>query len=269
MTMYSTESRLVSMLQHRLGERLSSCLDRVLLPRGRVLHHANTPIQHVYFVETGLVSVMANTGSGSAIEVWLIGPEGMAGVPVIFGEAASAHRRIVHVDGQALRMKTADFRRLMDDAPEFRSVMLSYAYLVLFQTSQTGACNATHPLEQRLARWLLLAEHRCGGGELPITQQVLSRMLGVRRATVTQCIASLEKKGALQKSRGSLSVTDREVLASCSCHCYRAIQSKYDRLFQREIVAPSRRPAPVTRLQPSLERANGHVSGSPADVHCG
>jgi CRP-like cAMP-binding protein len=212
-----------------------------------VLHHANSPIEHIYFVESGLVSVMANVGSGLFMEVWLVGSDGVAGVPAILGEVSSAHKRMVHVGGSALRMRTRDLHRLMDDLPAFREVLLKYTYVVLFQTSQGGACNAKHPVEQRLARWLLMAGDRCESAKLPLTQQVLARMLGVRRATVTHCLNALERAGVLRKSRGSLTIVDRDKLVDRTCYCYRSIQSKYDRLLGAQRVA-SESPYPAFAL---------------------
>lgn len=225
-----SSNELLRGLSRRDYDALKPYLERIPLKANRVLHHGRAPMEFVYFLEEGLVSVLAEVGGGDLIEVWLVGREGMVGTPAILGVMTSRHRRIVHLGGSALRMRCEDLARVMDEVPSVRARLLHYAYLVLLQTSQIGACNAKHQVEQRLARWILMADDRCGAERLPLTQQTLSRMLGVRRATVTQCIASLERRGLIATTRGCVGIVARQKLESAACPCYGMIRNQYAQL---------------------------------------
>lgn len=208
-------------------------LERVSLKANRVLHHARTPMDYVYFPEDGLVSVLAEVGDGNLIEVWLVGREGVVGTPAILGVTVSRHRRIVHLGGPALRLRVEDLANAMNDRPSLRARFLQYAHYVLLQTSQIGACNAKHPVEQRLARWILMAADRSAAERLPLTQQTLARMIGVRRATVTRCIAAFDRGGLITTARGSLQVVSRPSLESVACPCYGIMRNQYFQLMGR------------------------------------
>ena len=213
----------LSRLQHRL--------EWVLLKPRRVLHHARITIDHVYFVESGLVSVVANTDEENhGVEAWLIGYEGMVGIPVVLGMPSSPHRRMVQAEGSALRMKTPDLRQLMDDLPYFRSALLRYVGSVLVQAGQVGACNARHSLPERLARWLLMTRDRLDGNDLPLTHDVIAKMLGARRASVTEVVHTLVKSEAIAAERGLLRVLDRDKLEHLSCPCYPVLKAEFKRL---------------------------------------
>lgn len=157
-------------------DRIRPHLEPVPLKARRILHHFNTPMDHVWFVESGLVSVTARVSESTTVEVWLVGCEGMTGLPVLLGaDEAPPHRRIVQVGGTALRMASADLRHAIDQIPRLREVLLRYAQVVLLQTSQVGACNSSHSLQQRLARWLLMAQDRLLTDDLALTHELLCR----------------------------------------------------------------------------------------------
>jgi CRP-like cAMP-binding protein len=226
------KNRLLNALSPTELDQLRPYLDAVPLKAKRILHHFNTPMDHIWFVESGLVSVTARVSEGMNVEVWLIGCEGMTGIPVLLGaDETPPHRRIVQVEGTALRMTSADLRRVIAEVPRVREILLRYAQVVLLQASQVGACNGHHTLQQRLARWLLMAQDRLLTDELALTHELLSRMLGVRRASVTASIATLESIGAIDKGRGFLRVADREKLEGQACDCRRIIKMAYERLL--------------------------------------
>jgi len=222
-----SDNELLHSLNSQDFAAIRPCLERVPMKANRVLHHARAPMDHVYFPEGGLVSVLAEVGGGDLIEVWLIGREGMVGTPAVFGMSISRHRRIVHLGGTALRMRLDDFANAMNDLPSLRTRFLHYAHYVLLQTSQIGACSAKHSVEQRLARWILMAHDSSRADRLPLTQLTLSRMIGVRRATVTQCIALLERRGLIATTRGSLQIVSRSGLETTACACYSIIRNQY------------------------------------------
>lgn len=226
----STNNRLLSALPQQDLDRLRPHLERFPLKARRILHHWNMPIEQVYFIEAGLVSVMTKADYDTAAEVWTIGSEGVAGGVVVLGTDIMPYRWIVQVEGTALCMTTVDLRRLLDDVPSLRETLLRYIQVVLHQSSQVGACNGSHSLQQRLARCLLSARDRLDEDELPLTHDMLSHMLGVRRASVTDTVAALEKAGAVRKGRGSIRVLNGENLEKLACDCYRSMRFQRDRL---------------------------------------
>ena len=210
--------------------RVLGVSERVRLAPRQVLHHYMLPMEHVYFVECGLVSVAARVGREKFVEVWLIGSEGLVGAPVVLAaRAAPLHRRTVQVTGDALRIRTSEFCELLESLPYLRSVVERYLAVVLAQTSQSGACNSYHSLKQRLARWLLIAQNATGEDEIPLTHGVLAELLGVRRASVTECLEVLQKGGTVTTRRGSVKIEDATELSKLSCDCFKLIEREYRR----------------------------------------
>jgi CRP-like cAMP-binding protein len=186
------------------------------------------PIEHVYFIEEGLVSVLARTGEREDAEAWLIGREGLVGLPVIFGGAALLYRRVVQVGGRALRIGAGEFCHAVEERPVLRHHVLRYTHAVLVQAGQNGACAARHSVEQRVARWLLQAQDSLGRSELPMTHALLSRLIGVRRASITVTIGRLEAAGILQQEWGGITILDLGRLTQVACDCYRVIKTAYE-----------------------------------------
>ncbi|TQF34171.1 hypothetical protein UNPA324_08930 [Bradyrhizobium sp. UNPA324] len=187
-------------------------------------------MQHVYFIESGLVSVGAKVGPQEFVEVWLIGSEGLAGIHLaLTAKTQPMHRRIVQVAGAANRLTVDRFQGAIARLPTFRNVVHAYIASVLIQTAQSGACNTSHQLQQRLARWLLIARNALGSDEIPLTHQVLAQLLGVRRAGVTDCLLQLREDGLIEMMRGCLVVRDASRLAQISCHCWSLIERENQR----------------------------------------
>ena len=154
-------NRLLRRLPQREMQTLMRRVERVDIRPRQILHHWNMPMRDVYFVEQGLVSVSVKISRDCAVEGWLIGSEGMTGVPVLFGDRENPpFRRVVQVGGQALRLTAHDLLAAMDELETLRGLLLRYAQFVLCQSSQWGACNAHHSLKQRMGRWLLAASTR-------------------------------------------------------------------------------------------------------------
>jgi len=172
-------------------QQLLASSELVTLAPRQVLHHYKLPMTHVYFVEHGLVSIAAKVGPEKFVEVWLIGSEGMVGVPLILApNSEPLYRRTVQVGGDAFRIRSGSFRQLVPHLPILRGLLNAYLSAVLVQTAQAGACNAAHPLRQRLARWLLLARRSLQSKDVPLTHGALAHLLGVRRASITASINS-------------------------------------------------------------------------------
>jgi CRP-like cAMP-binding protein len=210
-------------------DRLRPFLELVPLVPRRILQHARMPIEHLYFIEDGLVSVQATTGEQEPVEVWLIGPEGVVGSSALLGVTASPLRHVVHIGGQAYRVAVDDVIMLAATMPQLRTAILNYLHAALMQSSQSAACGLRHTFPQRLARWLLTVQDRTARDEFPITQDLLARTLGVRRATVSETIGSLEGKGVLARLRGRIRIRNRAMLEQIACRCYRILRREQER----------------------------------------
>jgi len=227
----ATTNRLLAGLPTHELDRLLPLFERVPIAPKQVLHHRYLPMEHVYFIESGLISVMAKIGDRHWVEVWLVGSDGTTAIPVTLGDDHSPHRRVVQVAGTALRIATPDFRRLLHNNKALREIMLKSVHLALLHTSQSGACNAQHSVMERLARWLLLAHDALGSGRVPLPQQVLGRLIGVRRATISDCLKEMERRKLIRSSRCLVEVADAKALEAIACDCYRIIKKEHHRLI--------------------------------------
>jgi CRP-like cAMP-binding protein len=224
-------TRLISRLPDREVARLMPLLQRVELAPRQVLHYRNLPLEHVYFIERGLISVMAKVSDRDWVEAWLVGSEGTTGVPVMLGDAQPPLRRVVQIGGTALRMPVAAFRSLLERSEPFRHMLLRYTQVVLLQSSQCGVCNAQHSMRQRLARWLLLARDGLQAVRIAVPHQALARLMGVRRATISECLKDIEARGAIRTGRRLIEVAEPDTLERCACDCYRIIRRERQRLL--------------------------------------
>lgn len=215
-------------------ERLQPFLHRVVLKPRRVIQHAGVPIEHVYFIEDGLVSVLASADERSTVEICLIGREGAVGAPALLGARTSPLRHFVQIGGSALRIGVEDLNQAMTEMPRLRAILNSHLHTSMLQSSQSAACSLSHSLLQRLARWLLTAQDRSGRDELPITQDLLARSLGVRRATVSDALKPLQRQGVFARERGLIKILNRSRLEEIACRCYRIMRLRRDEPEQRE-----------------------------------
>jgi CRP-like cAMP-binding protein len=225
----SPRNLLLRSLSRQDFERLSPFLETVPLVPRRIIQHAKFPVEYLYFVEEGLVSVLATADERDVVEVWLIGREGVVGGPTVLGVNSTSLRHVVRVGGHALRIAVDDIALLNDEIPMLRTALLNYVHVTLMQSSQSAACSLRHSFPQRLARWLLTAQDRIDSNELPVTQALLARTLGVRRATVSETIKTFERRGVLARLRGLIRISDRARLEKLSCSCYRIIRREQER----------------------------------------
>jgi CRP-like cAMP-binding protein len=210
-------------------EQFAAKLRPVSLELGKNLYLPEQKIEHVYFVNRGVVSILAALENGATVEAGVIGPEGMAGIPVILGADSAPNQALIQSEGDALRMSTRDVRTEFRKGGKLRDLLLRYTHTLFTQVAQTAACNRLHSIEQRLARWLLLTQDRVGRDEFVETQDFLSRMLGVRRAGVSVAASTLKQAGLIDYKRGIVFVLDRQGLEDYSCECYRIVKDEYDR----------------------------------------
>ena len=208
-------------------ERLGPQLEWVPLTLHLPFITTDKPVGHVHFIETGTVSMITVLEDGQQIEVGLVGPEGFVGLPVLLGAPTSPLEGLVQVQGGALRMPAEAFRDALRELPALLGLLLRYVDAFHFQVTQSAACNGRHPIEQRLARWMLMAQDRSEADAFPMTQEFLSHMLGVQRPGVTLAVGALRRAGLIQHERGRMQVLDRAGLEQASCECYAAVQRRF------------------------------------------
>ncbi|HYH85875.1 MAG TPA: Crp/Fnr family transcriptional regulator [Pyrinomonadaceae bacterium] len=209
-------------------EEIARHVEPERLNAGERLYDPQEAIRHVHFINSGLLSLISTLEDGTSIEVGGLGREGMGGLSVLLGSEVTTHTGIVQAPGYAFRMRTELARDAFQNLPAFQNKMLRYTRMLMSLIAVTVACNTLHTLEERLARWLLMCRHRVESDELPLTQEFLSQMLGVRRSGVTVAVGILERAGLIRHSRGTILITDAEKLNEASCECIRAMTQEFD-----------------------------------------
>jgi len=224
-------NRLLLALPRADYQRLLPALETVSLAHGRVLFEARERITHVYFPQHCVVSLLTLVSDGPPVEVAIVGNEGMVGVGVFLGANTAKTRAVSQIPDDARRMTVRAFRRALIDDAALQRLMLRYTQTLLGQIAQCAACNQRHSVEQRCARWLLMAHDRVGADHFSLTQECLGQVLDVRRPTVSAAARHLYKVGAIRYSRGKISITSRACLERAACMCYRMIDEDYARAF--------------------------------------
>lgn len=194
------------------------CLEAVKLAPGTVLYEPDETIEHVYFLTNALVSIISMNSEGSTVEIGLIGYEGMVGVPAILG-GVTPYRAVVQMGGEAFRMRGERLYEEFRRNPFLRDLLLKYTNAFLIQIAQSSICNCYHTLQERVCRWLLVARDAVRSDVLFLTHDVIARLLGTRRASVTVTVGLLQRAGLIKISRGQISIIDPQGLAAMSCEC--------------------------------------------------
>ena len=201
-------------------------LEHIELKREQVLIDADSSLDHVFFPDSGVISVVAVYPDGSIIEMATIGREGGTGFQAVFGAKTSSARLLVQVPGTAAKMPRQAFVRAMDALPAFLGVVQAHVLAFLEQVMVSAACNGAHNVRQRLARWLLMMRDRHDGDDLPLTQDLLAEMLGVHRPSITNAAQGLQRDGFIECGRRRVTILDRDGLVGASCECYRVVRSR-------------------------------------------
>jgi CRP-like cAMP-binding protein len=224
-------NRLLSALSPADYKRLAPHLELVRLEMKQVAYETNQLIEYAYFPLTGLASMVTLMKGGKAIEVATIGNEGMIGLPLFLGVDRTAGRAFTQVPGDSLRMRADDFQKEVRRQGGLARMLQLYTQALLVQISQSMACNGTHLIYQRTARWLLMTHDRVATDRFPLSQEFLGQMLGVRRAGVTEVASKLRAAGLIRYSRGTIEIVDRTGLEAAACECYGVIQAEFVRLL--------------------------------------
>jgi CRP-like cAMP-binding protein len=194
----------------------------------------SAPVEHIYFPVSGLISVDALTERGESVEVGIIGREGLSGVYGLLGHEQGAHSVIMQGSGAGLRVRLGIVREEFLKGGPFAQLVHSFLYMQMVQMAQSVLCNRLHPVESRMARWMLSACDRIQTDSLQLTQEFLAQMLGSRRSTVTVAAGNLQREGLIDYTRGRVRIVDRPRLEAKSCECYNIVRSTYDALIGRD-----------------------------------
>ena len=225
-----SQNHMLSALSTADYGRLAPHLSSTRLGIRRSLEDANKPIKQIYFPEEGFVSVVAAGTHDRQSEVGLIGREGMTGISVVMGDDRSPHLSYVQAPGRGQSIKADSLREAMQENPSIQILFLHFAQAFMVQAAHTAVANGRGNIEQRLARWLLMAHDRLDGDEIPLTHEFLALMLNVRRAGVTEALQALSGKALISAGRGHIVIKDRAGLVACANGLYGIPESEYLRL---------------------------------------
>ena len=199
-------------------------LEPLGLPRHWILHEPSEKLNFAYFPNAGLISLVVAMEDGKTVEAAVVGNEGAAGIPSAVSLTRSPLREVVQIAGEGFRVKVSTLQEVLKSASEFQMMLSRYAVIQGMQVAQTAACNRLHDVEQRLARWLLMAQDRVDSGSILITHDFLATMLGTDRPSVSLAAGVLQRKKNIEYSRGAVKVLSRKKLEASACECYRVIQ---------------------------------------------
>jgi CRP-like cAMP-binding protein len=221
------ENRILASLPDKEREQILAHLEPFTLDHSAVLYEIGSRIEHVYFPNSGMVSLISHEEGGETLEVGIVGFEGMVGLSVFLEADLSPYRALVQGKGDALRMKVDTFKDECDRLASLQRLIRRYTQARLTQVTQAAICNRFHNMELRLARWLLQSQDCMRSDELQLTQEFIAMMLGTHRPGVTITAGMLQSAGLIHYNRGHITILDREHLEAASCECYKVIREAY------------------------------------------
>lgn len=212
-------------------ERLRPALEPLDLAKSQVIDHVDAPIDYMYFINRGLVSLVKTMQDGRVVEIEAVGIEGVTDPNALFGIDYAILESVVQIPGTAFRIPRNVLREEMGRDDALRGSMQNYARFAIGQIAQTAACNRLHSLEERCCRWLLIAHDNALSDTFPLTHEFLAMMLGVRRSGVSIAASFLRKAGLIDYARGQVTVRDRGGIEDAACECYRTVRNEIAKLF--------------------------------------
>ncbi len=233
---------LLAALPHKDYQHLLPNLEQVTLTFGDTIYEPEALIRHVYFPGDSLISLLTLVEGHLALEVGLIGREGMLGVSLALGVNNSPVRAIVQGTGTALRMKSVRFLQEFRRSPAIQREIYLYTHALMAQVTQTAACNRFHVVEARLARWLLMTRDRVRSDEFRLTQEFLAHMLGVRRVGVTKAASALQRRKMISYSRGNIRILNLKNLEAAACPCYEFVKDMHDNSGWGAVIKNGKKP---------------------------
>jgi CRP-like cAMP-binding protein len=224
----ASRNRLLTALDPADFALLAPDLKAVAMPPGAVLHEPDAPVEQVYFPLSGAISLLSVMNGGEAIETATIGREGAVGAFAGLGRGNALGRAVVLLPGIAAVISVSRFQAAIGEGEGIRELFFRHTEALLAQVQQTGACNALHPLEARLARLLLELSDRADDSQLPLTQESIAHLLAARRSTITVIASRLQAGGSIRYHRGRIELIDRARMEQVACECYRTIRRRTD-----------------------------------------
>ena len=224
-------NRLLQALSTAEFEALRPRLELVELVKEAVLVEAGNPLTHVYLPQSGAISMMVRLSEGQSVEVATVGHDSVFGASAALGGGISLTSAVVVLPGTAAILDVADFRALADRSVAFRTALARHEQALFALAQQSAACNASHSVEARLARWLLRARDLSDGKPLPLTQEFLAQMIGVQRNAISIVAHALQQAGIISYSRGHIDIVDADGLRATACECYDAVNAHHRRLL--------------------------------------
>jgi len=230
-------NRLLAALPEDEYEEVRPALEPVALEPGMALYESGDAQPYLYFPESGMVSLLYLLEDGGSTELAVTGREGVVGVSLFMGGDTTPSRAVVQIRGHAWRMRSAPMKRSIARGGALQPLLLRFTQALITQMTQAAVCNRHHSVDQQVSRWLLFALDRAGSSEIPMTQERIANLLGVRREGVTEAAGKLQAASLIEYSRGRIRVLDRAQLESLVCECYAVVKGEYERLL------PALRPA--------------------------
>lgn len=222
------KNSLLSALPRQAFHHLLPKLERIDLIYGENIYTQGDVIRDVYFPESGIMSLVSSVDGHQTLEVGIVGNEGMVGLPIFLGAKISNIRALVQGGGTAWKMKSADFLEECGRSDKLPAAVRRFTHSLMTQISLSAACNRFHPIESRLARWLMMTRDRMKSDEFQITQEFLSYMLGVRREAVNKAATKFQQRNLVSYIRGNLVILNRQELEATACGCYANLKAGQD-----------------------------------------
>jgi len=223
-----SENRLLAALPKNEYESMLYELESVHLKLNEAIYEYDETIHYVYFPDKAVVSMLAMMEDGTTLEVGMVGNYGMVGVSVILGARRAEQLTVVEIAGEATRLSVTSLKAWLDRSEVLNRILMRFYRSLITQFCQRAACNCRHMVMHRLCTWLLMAHDCLGTTRLPVTQDLISRRLGSRRASVTAAYHSLQKRGLVSYSRGHVTLIDRPQLEALACECYQVMKEQAD-----------------------------------------
>jgi len=221
-----SDNRLLAALPRELFELMQHDFKQISLSQGQAIYEPGEQIDEIYFPQSGMISLLVVAKDGAAIETATIGREGAVGLHSAVGMRLSFTRATIQIPGKFSVVRANAFAQSVQNHAPVRDLIARYTEVLWAEAQQIAACNAIHDGPARLCRWLLQSADRIGSNHLPLTQELIAQMLGVRRTTVTLLAQSLQRRGVIEYARGHITILDREHLEHCACECYAIMQQE-------------------------------------------
>ena len=224
----SVRNRILSKLAKAEYRRLRPSLEQVALHENQVLYGPGDTVDHVYFPNDSVVSLLFNVDKRRTVDVAMEGNEGAVGLAIYLGGVNSCNLSVVRHAGTAMRMDVNALTKCANQRGDLQELLRRYVHALVTQIAQSGVCNRFHNIDARLARWLLMTHDRMGSGELHATQESIAHMLGVRRSSVTAAASGFHKQHIIDYRRGRITILDQDRLRAACCDCYALMNRQYD-----------------------------------------